>query len=93
MRCKIRERVRKTPLERYDWWHAAEPAFIAMMIGRYLNDGGGKEPPSVEETLRFIALLAPVKQYRRLAEVTAIVEMVDKARRKRNEYSIRNKES
>jgi hypothetical protein len=84
MKCRIRERVRKTPLERYQWWHQAEPAFIAVMIGRYLNDGRGAEPPSVEQTLRDMGILTKVKQYRRLTEVTALIEMVDRARRRNN---------
>ena len=74
--------MRETNLDHYEWWLRAEPAFIALMIGRYLNDGLGAEPPTVEETLRSLKILARVKQYRRLNEVTALIEMVDRARRK-----------
>src|SRR5687767_3532078 len=92
MRCRIRECVRETPLVRYQWWQQAEPVFIALMIGRYLNDGRGAEPPSVEETLRELKILSRVKQYRRLDDVTALIEMVDRARRK-NADSIHDEES
>lgn len=92
MRCRVRECVRDTKLDRYAWWQRIEPAFIAVMIGRYLNDGRGAEPPSVEDTLRDLRVLARVKQYRRLDDVTALVEMVDRARRKRAD-SVRNDES
>jgi hypothetical protein len=74
--------VRETRLARYAWWKKIEPDFFAAMLGRYLNDGRGAEPPSVEETLRGLRILTKVKQYRRLDDVTALVDMVDRARRK-----------
>jgi len=92
MRCRVRECAREAKLDRYVWWQRIEPAFVAVMIGRYLNDGRGAEPPPVEDTLRDLRILARVKQYRRLDEVTALIEMVDRARRKHAD-SVRNDES
>jgi hypothetical protein len=92
MKCRIRECAIACGLNRYMWWQRVEPAFVALMIGRYLNDGRGAEPPSVEDTLRGLRILARAKQYRRLDEITALIEMVDRARRKRAD-SVRNDES
>lgn len=91
MTCRIRECVKETPLDTYTWWRKAEPAFVSLMVGRFMNDGLGAPPPTVEETLRSLKLLARVKQYRRLGDVTALVEMVDRARRKHAD-SVRSEE-
>lgn len=87
MDCRVRECARECGLDKYAWWLRIQPAFVAVMVGRYLNDGRGAEPPSVEQTLRDLRILARVKQYRRLDDVTALIEMVDRARRKRDQES------
>lgn len=85
--CRIRECSRETPLVRYAWWRDKESEFAALMLGRYMNDGFGVPPPSVEETLHSLKLLAKVKQYRRMDDVQALFDMVDRARRKNADSS------
>lgn len=92
MKCRVRECVRECKLDRYEWWRPVEPAFVAMMIGRYMNDGRGEAPPPVEEVLRSLAIRSKVKQFRVLDEVTALIDMVDRARRKRDADSVRDEE-
>lgn len=83
MKCRVRECATECGLTKYEWWLRVETEFTAMMLGRYLNDGLGAAPPSAEETLRSLKVLSWVTRYRRLDEVTALVEMIDRARRKR----------
>jgi hypothetical protein len=64
------------------WWLLHEPAFTAMMVGRYLNDGRGEPPPPAERVLRDLKILGYVTRYRRMDAVIALVEKVDRARRK-----------
>jgi hypothetical protein len=91
MGCYIAKAAKAAGLHKYEWWRTIEPMFALWMIGRYLNDGLGAAPQSAEETLRGMQILAKVKQYRQLDNVTAIIAKVDEARRK-HENPVRHKE-
>ena len=91
MGCFITKAAKKADLHKYEWWRTIEPMFAIWMLGRYLNDGLGAPVPSAEEELRAMQIIAKVKQYRQLDNVTAIIAKVDEARRK-YEDSVRRKE-
>ena len=91
MSCYVSRAAKQADLCKYEWWRSIEAMFALWMVGRYLNDGLGAEPPSPEEALREMRILAKVKQYRQLDNVTAIIEKVDEARRKHAD-SVRRKE-
>lgn len=82
MSCYVSEAARRAKLNKYEWWRSIESMFALWMLGRYLNDGLGVEPPAAEEELRSMRILAKVKQYRQLDKVKAIIDKIDEARRK-----------
>jgi hypothetical protein len=91
MRCYVARAAKKAGLQKYEWWLSVEAMFALWMVGRYLNDGLGTEPPTPEEALRDMQILARVKQYRQLDNVIAIINKVDEARRN-HENPVRDEE-
>jgi hypothetical protein len=84
LRCRVRECSAEAGLDKYDWWMATENVFILLMAGRLLNDGLGEPPPPVREVAKTLRIRSVLSRYRKWDDFTALVEMVDRAREKRN---------
>jgi hypothetical protein len=94
MYCHINEYAKKCGLNKRPWWQRVMPTFCMHMDGRILWDGLGDEPPTAERVMRDLeiwdASTTRTKHYR---DITAMVEMIDRMRRKHNANSVCDQES
>lgn len=90
MTCRVNECAKECGLKEYEWWRAVQQNFVAAMIGRYLWDGLG-EPPTAEGVIRSLKVWYAATRAHKVKDITAMIDMVDRARRKHAD-SVRNEE-
>jgi len=74
----------------HGWWTGIAYEFTGLMLGRYLWDGLGAEPLPADTLLRGLKVISAAKRSRHLKDIEAMVEMVDRARRKSNADAVRH---
>ena len=80
MACWVRTHVRRHKLDEELWWRRAQPAFCALMVGRYLNDGLGDPPPSKEEVVRSMKIWYAANRSHHLDNIYAMIDEIDHRR-------------